>query len=76
MTGLWDEMRAEAICRSSQKMSDHRVAHIFSVARAFAPKPQHIALSPRWALTVNANWRMVFAFDGVDAVVVDYKDYH
>ena len=38
-------MRAEAICRASQKMSDHRVAHIFRVARAFTPKSQHIALS-------------------------------
>ena len=27
-------------------MSDHRVAHIFLIARAFTPKPQHIALSP------------------------------
>ena len=52
------------------------LAHIFHDARAFAQKSQHIALSPRWALTVNGDWRMVFAFDGVDAVLVDYKDYH
>ena len=48
VTGLWREMRAETIYRLPQKMSDHRVARIFRVARAFAPKPQHIALSPRW----------------------------
>ena len=29
-----------------------------------------------WALTVNGNWRMVFAFDDRDAVLVDYKDHH
>jgi proteic killer suppression protein len=29
-----------------------------------------------WAVTVNGNWRMVFAFDGTDAVLVDYRDYH
>jgi toxin HigB-1 len=29
-----------------------------------------------WAVTVNGNWRMVFAFDGIDAVLVDYRDYH
>jgi proteic killer suppression protein len=29
-----------------------------------------------WALTVNGNWRMVFAFEGKDAVLVDYLDYH
>jgi proteic killer suppression protein len=25
---------------------------------------------------VNANWRMIFAFDGEDAILVDYLDYH
>jgi len=25
---------------------------------------------------VDANWRLVFMFDGVDVVGVDYLDYH
>jgi len=29
-----------------------------------------------WAVTVQANWRLVFRFDGGDAHVVDYLDYH
>ena len=29
-----------------------------------------------WAVTVNANWRITFQFEGQDAVVVDYRDYH
>lgn len=29
-----------------------------------------------WALTVNGNWRLVFMFEGRDAVAVDYLDYH
>ena len=33
-------------------------------------------LKVHWALTVNGNWRMVFAFEGTDAVLVDYLDYH
>jgi proteic killer suppression protein len=33
-------------------------------------------LSGNWAVTVNANWRLTFAFDGEDAVLVDYQDYH
>lgn len=33
-------------------------------------------LKGHWALTVTGNWRMVFTFEGVDAVLVDYKDYH
>ena len=29
-----------------------------------------------WAVTVRANWRVVFRFDDGDAVDVDYLDYH
>jgi len=25
---------------------------------------------------VNGNWRLTFAFDGEDAILVDYQDYH
>jgi proteic killer suppression protein len=33
-------------------------------------------LKRHWALTVNGNWRMVFAFEGSDAVLVNYLDHH
>jgi toxin HigB-1 len=29
-----------------------------------------------WAVTVRANWRIVFRFEGQDAVDVDLIDYH
>jgi len=29
-----------------------------------------------WSLSVSGNWRVVFRFDGVDAELVDYLDYH
>jgi len=29
-----------------------------------------------WGVTVRANWRVVFRFDGPDAFEVDYVDYH
>jgi len=29
-----------------------------------------------WAVSVNGNWRLTFAFEGTDAVLVDYLDYH
>ena len=29
-----------------------------------------------WSVTVSANWRITFAFQGQDAFVVDYRDYH
>jgi proteic killer suppression protein len=29
-----------------------------------------------WAVTVRANWRVVFRFAGFDAFDIDYVDYH
>jgi proteic killer suppression protein len=33
-------------------------------------------LDNHWSIWVNGNWRMTFTFDGEDAVLVDYQDYH
>ena len=30
----------------------------------------------QYAVWVNQNWRLTFAFEGEDAVLVDYRDYH
>ncbi len=30
----------------------------------------------RWSVWVSGNWRLVFAFEGEDAIAVDYVDYH
>ena len=30
----------------------------------------------QWAVTVRANWRIVFRFDGANAADVDLIDYH
>ena len=29
-----------------------------------------------WSVTVQANWRITFEFDGKDVYIVDYQDYH
>ena len=29
-----------------------------------------------WSVWVNGNWRVTFRFEGEDAVIVDYRDYH
>jgi len=34
------------------------------------------ALAGHWAVSVNGNWRLTFTFDGSDAILVDYQDYH
>lgn len=33
-------------------------------------------LAGLWAVSVNRNWRLTFGFEGEDAVLVDYQDYH
>ncbi|NMF98196.1 type II toxin-antitoxin system RelE/ParE family toxin [Aromatoleum toluolicum] len=33
-------------------------------------------LAGHYAVTVNGNWRLTFRFEGEDAVLVDYQDYH
>jgi proteic killer suppression protein len=33
-------------------------------------------LADHWAVGVNGNWRLTFAFEDEDAVLVDYQDYH
>ena len=30
----------------------------------------------QWAMTVSGNWRITFAFDGEDVIVVNLEDYH
>ena len=33
-------------------------------------------LKGHWAVWVGGNWRITFTFDGKDAILVDYQDYH
>jgi len=33
-------------------------------------------LAGHWAVSVNGNWRLIFTFEGSDAILVDYLDYH
>jgi proteic killer suppression protein len=33
-------------------------------------------LRGHWAIKVSGNWRLTFKFEGRDAILVDYQDYH
>ena len=33
-------------------------------------------LRGHWSVRVSGNWRLTFAFEGEDAILVDYQDYH
>jgi len=36
----------------------------------------HGDLQNHWAVDVSGNWRLTFTFEGEDAILVDYQDYH
>jgi len=38
--------------------------------------PLKASLAGHWAVWVDGNWRLTFAFEGQNAVLVDYQDYH
>lgn len=64
-----------------------RVENILSVLDS-AEAPQHLNLpgyrlhplkgdlKGHWAVTVRANWRIIFRFQDGDALDVDFVDYH
>jgi len=33
-------------------------------------------LAGYWAISVSGNWRLTFRFNGENAEIVDYQDYH
>ncbi len=59
---------------------------LFALSRAAVPEDMDLPgwqwhslrgeLAGRWAVSVNGNWRLTYAFEGKDAVLVDYEDYH
>jgi toxin HigB-1 len=36
----------------------------------------HGNLEGHWAVSISGNWRLTFAFEGEDSILVDYQDYH
>jgi proteic killer suppression protein len=59
---------------------------LFQLNRAKSPRdmdapgwrlhPLRGDLRGHWAVTVNGNWRLTFTFEGENAILVDYRDYH
>jgi proteic killer suppression protein len=36
----------------------------------------HKLSTGHWSVWVSGNWRLTFAFDGENAILVNYQDYH
>ena len=45
-------------------------------APGYGLHPLHGNLEGHWAVSVSGNWRLTFAFEGEDAILVGYQDYH
>ncbi|MGF1546033.1 MAG: type II toxin-antitoxin system RelE/ParE family toxin [Thiotrichales bacterium] len=54
---------------SASKPSDMRIP-------GWKLHPLRGELDGHWSVSVSGNWRLTFAFDGEDAILVDYQDYH
>jgi len=45
-------------------------------ASGWALHPLRGDLARHWSVKVNGNWRLTFTFEGENAILVDYRDYH
>jgi proteic killer suppression protein len=45
-------------------------------APGWALHPLRGELNDHWSVKVNGNWRLTFAFEGENVILVDYQDYH
>ena len=70
-----DVQDADKIARILARLSQSRAPHDMAVP-GFRLHPLKGKRQGFWAVTVRANWRIVFRFEGEDAVEVDLVDYH
>jgi len=66
---------ASKLCRQLAHLDEARSAQDMNVPGCKL-HPLHGDLAGHFAVSVNGNWRMTFRFEGTDAVLVDYQDYH
>jgi len=70
-----DAQDVDKIARILARLNQARIAQDMAVP-GFRLHPLKGDLKGFWAVTVRANWRVIFRFDGKDAVDVDLVDYH
>lgn len=70
-----DAQDADKIARILARLNQSRGPQDMAVP-GFRLHPLKGNLKSFWAVAVRANWRVVFRFDGQDALDVDLIDYH
>ena len=66
---------AGRLARQLRQLNDSRLAQEMNIP-GWKLHPLAGDLDGHWSVTVNGNWRMTFVFEGEDAILVDYQDYH
>ncbi len=84
--GLEKFFRTGSLARIQAKHANRLRAQLLMLDNARKPEDMnapgwklhslHANLKGHWAVTVSGNWRMTFRFEGEDAILVDYQDYH
>jgi toxin HigB-1 len=70
-----DAQDADKLARILARLQRSRVPQDMA-APGFRLHPLKGKLRGFWAVTVSANWRVIFRFEGEDAADVDLIDYH
>jgi proteic killer suppression protein len=70
-----DAQDADKLARILARLQRSRVPRDMA-APGFRLHPLKGRLKGFWAVTVRANWRVIFRFEGEDAADVDLIDYH
>ncbi len=66
---------ATRVARQLRQLNDSRSAKEMNMP-GWKLHPLAGELADHWSVTVNGNWRVTFTFEGEDATLVDYRDYH
>ena len=66
---------APRLARQLRQLDDSRSAKDMNIP-GWGLHPLSGDLAGHWAVTVSGNWRLTFRFEGEDAIMVDYQDYH
>jgi toxin HigB-1 len=84
--GVEDFFKTESKAGIQPKHANRLKLQLFALNNAKSEKdmnapgwglhPLHGNLEGHWSITVNGNWRLTFMFEGEDAILVDYQDYH
>ena len=64
--------KTEPSARGSERGKEG-IGHEFARLGLAALKGQ---LAGRWSVSVSGNWRLTYAFQNGDAILIDYEDYH